>query len=180
MDALMSKFADLEKKLEKQDQVSTITNKGSKNVTMKTAYKKAWIFPGQGHFYSGQTGRGLLFSSLEIASLAGIAMFGSAYSSNTDAYNTAQADFDNLKTDLSNGIAVSQSDIQTASQTLSDASKDKNQALYSLVGSGISAAVIWWWNVRDIGKSNSDQASTFQPLIFGINQSGQVQVIISL
>jgi hypothetical protein len=121
-----------------------------------------------------------MFSGLELVSLAGMTMFGSTYSSKMDAYNTAQLDYDNLTIDLSNGIAITQVDIQSVSQTLADANKAKNQALYSLVGSGISAAVIWWWNVRDIGKSNSDQASTFQPLIFGINQSGQVQVIISL
>ena len=97
-----------------------------------------------------------------------------------ELYEKAQAAYDNLTIDLSNGIAITQVDIQSVSQTLADANKAKNQALYSLVGSGISAAVIWWWNVRDIGKSNSDQASTFQPLIFGINPSGQVQVIISL
>jgi len=180
MDALMSKFADLERKLENKEQVSKMKSASRNYIDMKVAYKKAWIFPGQGHFYSGQTGKGLLFSGLEVASLVGIAMFGSTYSSNIDAYNTAQLDYDNLTIDLSNGIAITQVDIQSVSQTLADASKAKNQALYSLVGSGISAAVIWWWNVRDIGKSNSDQASTFQPLIFGINPSGQVQVIISL
>ena len=147
---------------------------------METAYKKSWIFPGQGHFYSGQTGKGVLFTSLEAASLAGFFMFGSTYSSKVDAYNTAQLDYDNLKIDLTNGIAVSQSDIQTASQTLSDISKDKNQALYSMIGSGISAAVVWWWNIRDINKSNSDQTSISHPIKLGINQRGQVQVSLSL
>ena len=62
---------------------------------METAYKKSWIFPGQGHFYSGQTGKGVLFTSLEAASLAGFFMFGSTYSSKADALNTAQTDYDN-------------------------------------------------------------------------------------
>ena len=106
-------------------------------------------------------------------------MFGSTYSSNVDAYNTAQSDYDQLKVDLSNGLAVTQSDLQTAAQKVSDASSAKNQALYSIVGSGISAAVIWWWNIRDMKKSNSDQASTHHPITFGINQSRQVQVSLS-
>jgi hypothetical protein len=99
---------------------------------------------------------------------------------NENAYNTAQTDYDNLKTDLSNGVAVSQSDIQTAAQAVSDANKTKNQALYSMVGSSISAAVIWWWNIRDMKQSNSDHATTTQPITFGINKTGQVQISLSL
>ena len=179
IDAMASKVADLERKLKKKAQVSRMKKVGGKYVNMEIAAQKAWVFPGRGHFYSGQTGKGILFSSLGIASLSGIALFGSSYSSNADASNTAQTDYDNLKTDLSNGIAVTQSDIQTASQTLSDANNAKNQALYSMVGSGVSAVVVWWWNIRDIGKSNSDQASTSHPMTLGINQRGQVQVSLS-
>ena len=180
IDAMQSKVATLERQLKKKEQVSRMKKVGGKYVNMETAYKKAWIFPGQGHFYSGQTGKGVLFTSLEAASLGGLFMFGSTYSSNVDTYNTAQSNYDNLKTDLSNGIAVSQTDMQTASQTLSDASKDKNQALYGMIGSGISATVVWWWNIRDINKSNSDQTSISHPIKLGINQRGQVQVSLSL
>ena len=107
-------------------------------------------------------------------------MFGSTYSSNVDTYNRAQSDYDQLKVDLSNGIAVTQSNLQTAAQALSDASSAKNQALYSMVGSGVSAVTIWLWNVRDMKKSNSDEASTFHPMTLGINQNGQVQLSLSL
>ena len=107
-------------------------------------------------------------------------MLGSAYSSNVDAYSTAQADYDNLKADLSNGLAVTQSDIQTAAQAVSDASSAKNQALYSMLGSGVSYVAVWLWNVRDMKKSNSDEASTSYPMTLGINQNGQVQLSLSL
>jgi hypothetical protein len=107
-------------------------------------------------------------------------VFASTYSSNVDTYNTAQSDYDKLKADLSNGLAVTQSDIQTAAQAVSDASSAKNQALYSMIGSGVSAAAVWIWNVRDMKKSNSDQASATFPMTFGINKSGQVQVSLSL
>jgi len=180
IDAMASQVADLERKLKKKDQVSRMKRVGSKYVNMETAYKKAWLFPGQGHLYSGQTGKGFLFTGLEIASLAGIGVFGSAYSSNVDAYNTAQSDYDNLKADLSNGLAVTQSDIQTAAQAVSDASSAKNQALYSMIGSGVSAAVVWLWNVQDMKKSTSDEASTSYPMTLGINQNGQVQLSLSL
>ena len=49
-----------------------------------------------------------------------------------------------------------------------------------MIGSGISAAVIWWWNIRDIHKSNTDQASLSYPIELGINQRGQVQVSLPL
>jgi hypothetical protein len=107
-------------------------------------------------------------------------VFGSTYSSNVDAYNTAQSDYDNLKADLSNGIAVTQSEIQIAAQAVSDASSAKNQAMYSMIGSGVSAAAVWLWNVRDMKKSNTDQASNSPPMTLGINQNGQVQLSLSL
>ena len=147
---------------------------------METAYKKAWLFPGQGHFYSGQSGKGFLFTGLELVSLAGIGMFGSTYSSNVDAYNTAQTDFDILNTNLLNGLAVTQSDLEAAAQAVSDASSAKNQALYSMIGSGVSAAIVWLWNVHDMKKANADEASIYYPMKLGINQSGQVQISLAL
>ena len=107
-------------------------------------------------------------------------MFGSTYSSNVDAYNTAQSDYDQLKVDLSNGIAVTQTNLQTAAQKVSDASSAKNQALYSMIGSGVSAAVVWLWNVRDMKNSTSDEASTSPSMRLGINQNGQVQLSLLL
>jgi hypothetical protein len=175
--ALMSKFADLEKKLDNKDPVSEMKRSSNNYIDLEVAYKKAWIFPGQGHFYSGQRAKGFLFSSLELASLAGLAMFGSTYSSKMDAFDTAQLDYDNLKMDLSH---ATQDQIQDVSQTLADATNAKNQVMAGLIGSGISAAVIWWWNVRDIGKPNSNKASTSQRFTFGINQSGQVQIVLPL
>ena len=168
------------RKLKKEKSASRMKTVGSKYVNMETAYKRSWTFPGRGHFYSGQTGKGLLFSGLGAASLAGVGVFGSTYSSNVDAYNTAQSDYDNLKADLSNGIAVTQSEIQIAAQAVSDASSAKNQAMYSMIGSGVSAAVVWLWNVRDMKKSNTDQASNSPPMTLGINQNGQVQLSLSL
>ena len=179
IDAMQSKVANLERQLNKKNQISRMKKVGGKYVNMETAYKKAWIFPGQGHFYSGQTGKGLLFSGLELASLAGIGVFASAYSSNVDAYNTAQTDLDNLKIDLLNGT-VSDEDLPAAAQVVADASTAKNQALYGMIGSGISATIVWWWNIRDINKSNSDQTSISHPIKLGINQRGQVQVSLSL
>ena len=180
IDAMASKVADLERKLKKEKSASRMKKVGSKYVNIETAYKKAWLFPGQGHFYSGQSGKGFLFTGLEIASLAGIGVFGSTYSSNVDTYNTAQSDYDQLKTNLANGIAVTQSDLQTAAQSVSDASSAKNQALYSMIGSGVSAAAVWLWNVQDMKKSNLDEASTSYPMTLGINQNGQVQLSLSL
>jgi hypothetical protein len=180
IDAMASKVADLERKLKKEKSVSRMKKVGGKYVNMETAYKKAWTFPGRGHLYSGQTGKGLLFSGLGVASITGIGVFASTYSSNVGTYNTAQSNLDNLKADLSNGLAVTQSDLQTAAQAVSDASNAKNQALYSMIGSGVSAVTIWLWNVRDMKKSNSDEASTSYPITLGINQNGQVQLSLSL
>ena len=37
---------------------------------IKTASKLAWVFPGMGHYYSGRAGKGVMFTGLEIFSIA--------------------------------------------------------------------------------------------------------------
>ena len=180
IDAMASKVAELERQLKKKDQVSSMKKINNKYINMETAYKKAWIFPGQGHIYSGQRGKGLLFRGLELASLAGVGLFTSSYFSNVDAFTTAQSDYDQLKANLENGIAVTQSEIQIAAQAVSDASSARNQALYSIIGCSVSAATVWLWNIRDIKKSSVDEASISYPLIIGINKNGHVQFNLSL
>jgi len=107
-------------------------------------------------------------------------VFGSTYFSNVDTYNTAQSNLDQLKADAFDVGNITDTELQTAAQAVSDASSAKNQALYSMIGSSVSAAAVWFWNVRDMKKSTSDQASTSHPVTFGINTSGQVQVSLSL
>ena len=43
-------------------------------LNMKTASVLSWVFPGMGHYYSGRTGKGILFTGLELAALAGVAI----------------------------------------------------------------------------------------------------------
>ena len=50
-----------------------------KPVNMKTASTLSWVFPGMGHYYSGRTGKGILFTGLELAALAGVAITSSSY-----------------------------------------------------------------------------------------------------
>ena len=89
-------------------------------------------------------------------------------------------DYDQLKANLENGIAVTQSEIQIAAQAVSDASSARNQALYSIIGCSVSAATVWLWNIRDIKKSSVDEASISYPLTIGINKNGHVQFNLSL
>ena len=60
-----------------------------------------------------------------------------------------------------------------------DANAAKTQALYGMIGTGTSAAIIWILNVRDIKKNFSNSASTTQPVSVGLNPAGQVQFKIS-
>ena len=55
---------------------------------MKLGAKLSWVFPGAGHYIMGNKGKGLFFTSLELAALAGVAAFGGNYSTQSDLYNS--------------------------------------------------------------------------------------------
>ena len=140
--------------------------KPKKPVNMKTASTLSWVFPGMGHYYSGRTGKGILFTGLELAALAGVAITSSNYSYKVDEYNT----FEN------NVVNVGGEWTHAERKQYFDA---KNNALLPLIGSSTAAGIVWVWNVWDIKKSVSSKYSDSDPISIGINSRRQIEVRIS-
>jgi hypothetical protein len=177
MNAMEEKMAALEQMMLAQQSPSVpAKSKVKKVMNVKIATKKALTFPGRGHFYSNQKGKGFMFTGLELASLAGLAVFGSSYSTKVDEFDTAQSDYDNI--DLSSGD-YTLADVNRITQVRTDAYSAKNKAFSSMIGCGTSAAIIWLWNVYDIKKNFANKTSDVSPISVGLNPTGQVQLKIS-
>ena len=131
---------------------------------MKTASTLSVLFPGAGHFYSGQTGKGALFTGLELAAFAGIAMSSSNYFIKVDEYDTWESNKVGSSWSISEGEQLVQA---------------KNEALYPLLGSCTAAGIVWLWNIRDINKTASNKYSEAHSVSIGVNTRGQIEAYIS-
>ena len=146
-----------------------------KSVNMKTATTLAWMFPGMGHYYSGRSGKGLFYASLELAALAGIAITGSNYSEASDNYNTALSDYDIIYND----VGAMDAEVVYMQEAVTDAFNLKQETMISLIGAGTLSAGVWAWNIMDIKKTKSQNYSSHTPISFGINSHGQVEARIT-
>ena len=144
--------------------VNTMPSKAGREKNIKTAATLAWIFPGMGHYYFGRTGKGALFTGLELAALTGIAMTASNYSKKVDEYNT----FVNNK--VGGGWSVADE------KQLFDA---KNAAIPPLIGTCTAAGIVWLWNIWDVKKYGSSQYSYANPVSIGINSQGWLEARVS-
>jgi TM2 domain-containing membrane protein YozV len=147
-------------------------NKPKQPANMKTASTLSWVFPGMGHYYSGRTGKGILFTGLELTALAGVAIFSGSYSDESYRYNT---DYNYWEANQDN-TQVSQTDNKAA---VTDAFNAKQSAMYGLIGAGSLSAVVWIWNIIDVKKSKSQSYSSSSPVSIGINSRGQVEARFS-
>ena len=166
---LESEMRELKKLLQLQDQTRG-TDELDKVAQMKKAAKLAWIFPGAGHFASGKTGKGVLFSGLELAALAGLAVFSGSYSTNADGYNVELSEYNDWSNEVQNTGAWSSADLVTKRQAVNDAFDLQQQDLYGLIGCGAVSGAIWIWNIMDMKKSKSVDYSDKNRFSMGINQ----------
>ena len=131
---------------------------------MKTASSLAILFPGAGHFYSGHTGKGFLFTALEVAALLGITISNNNYIEKLDVYNAWEDSKIGGNWSASEGAKLHE---------------DKNVAIAPLIGSCTAAGVVWILNYLDIKKTGNDRYSSDQPVSIGLNSYGQVEVHFS-
>ena len=133
---------------------------------MKTASTLSWVFPGMGHYYSSRAGRGFFFTAMELTTLASVAITSSSYFEKVDEYNA----FEN------NVVAVGGGWTDSERKQYFD---EKNNAIPPLIGSCVSAGIIWAWNVWDVKKTSSSKYSDIHPVSIGINSQGQLEARIS-
>jgi len=182
---LESEMLEIKKLLKLQSQQrgtggETFPSKVDKVAQFEKAAKLSWIFPGAGHFITGNTGKGLFFSGLELAALVGVAVFSGNYSTKSDEYNTELSEYElwSSNDDVMYGD-WSDSELAEKQQIVNQAFDAQQQTLYGLLGCGTVSGAIWLWNIMDIKKSKSESFSDNNRFSMGINKNGQVEARIS-
>ena len=139
---------------------------------MKTASKLSWVFPGMGHYYAGRSGRGILFSGLELTALASVAIFSGSYSDKSISYNATFSYYEVNKYNTEESQEANKA-------AVIDAFYEKQTAKISLISAGTFATGIWIWNIIDLKRTKSQNYSADNPVSVGINSRGQVEARIS-
>ncbi len=144
---------------------------------MKTASTLSWVFPGMGHYYSGRSGKGVMFTGLELAALSGVAVFSANFADESDNYDVAVANYNYYL----NSIDFSSGDPENAllQKEVTDAFNKKQGVRISLISAGSISVGVWLWNIIDIKKSKSKSYSSSSPVSIGINSRGQVEARFS-
>ena len=130
-----------------------------------------------GHYYSGRSGKGILFSGLELAALSGVAVFSGNFGDESGNYDTAVANYN----EYLNSTDFSSSDPKNAllQKDVTDAFNKKQGARISLISAGSISVGVWIWNIIDMKKSRSKSYSSSRPVSIGINSRGQVEARFS-
>ena len=146
---------------------------------INTASKLAWVFPGMGHYYSGRAGKGVMFTGLEIFSIA-------AFSGITNDYNFADENYQIAKNNM-DGVEPGTTDCGSRNQTdcyenwKSEAQTQLDSTNTAQVGrivAGTAAVGIWLWNIRDVKKNKLSAYSNENKFSVGVNRYGQVEASI--
>ena len=175
LDNLESEVAELKKLLKSQGQ----NRSSSKSVNMQTAAALAWVFPGAGHYYSGRVGKGMLFTGLELTSIATVVGLSQEYTRVDEEYQIAIGNKDGVGETtncVGHGSLVScynfwksEAEIQLAK---------KNTAQVGRIAAGTAAAAVWLWNIRDVKKNRSSNYSQKNRFSIVVNRYGQVEASI--
>ena len=150
LDNLEAEVAELKKLLKSQGQ----NRSSSTSVNMQTAATLAWVFPGAGHYYSGRVGKGMLFTGLEIGSIASFIKFSSKYSELDEDYQNVL-----FNMDPNNNPELTQSEYDNYKIEETNSRKEKNASQIGMITAGTAAVGIWLWNTRDVKKRKSSYSS---------------------
>jgi len=138
--------------------------------TLRGAKKRAWLFPGMGHFYADNKGKGYLFSALETMAIIGTySMYNqlSQYNADYDTANTAYL------------AATNESDILNKFNNLQIILDKKNNAATGFASYGSAALAVWVWNVIDVKHFVLKKFYKSDKIDLGINNTGQVEFQIA-
>ena len=121
----------------------------------------------------------MFFTSLELAALAGVAVFGGNYSTKTDEYNVELSAYEEWWNDVSITGEWASSEQTNNQQIVNDAYAAQKQAKNGLIGCAAVSGVVWLWNIIDVKKTKSKRYSDNNRFSIGINHNGYVEARIS-
>lgn len=132
------------------------------------ARKYSFVFPGLGHFYAEKPLRGLAWMGLQTASLYTTYLFYVDFDDKLEISKQAQQEY---KAAVDIGLIESKRIIYEQKY------KDKNNALYTLIGMGVVSLGTWVWNTYDVQWSVPDvlSASADLDINIRINEKGELE-----
>ena len=146
---------------------------GNTSFNMKTASTFSWVFPGLGHYYAGMPEKGVVYTGLELAALAGFFVANDRYRTQSENYNTAKTNYDNFSPDTYQGADPGEVE-NNLFNIYQEAYDDQQSAMYTLIGIGAVSAGIWIWNILDF-KKYMPQDSYSENISIGINMQQQLE-----
>ena len=146
---------------------------GNTSFNMKTASTFSWVFPGLGHYYAGMPEKGVVYTGLELAALAGFFVANDRYRTQSENYNTAKTNYDNFSPDTYQGADPGEVE-NNLFNIYQKAYDDQQSAMYALIGTGAVSAGIWIWNILDF-KKYMPQDSYSENISIGINMQQQLE-----
>lgn len=111
------------------------------------AQKLAMYFPGLGHYYSEKPVRGFIWSSIQVACIAGFSML-------LDDYLQKNIDTNNAYDSYMSARDVD--DINQKSTIYQNAFSERNNTLYALITVGVVNIGNWIYNIVDVKKVNEE------------------------
>ena len=159
-----------EVEIPKNNSVVVKNKKSNRNINMQTASILSWIFPGMGHFYSGQLGKGVFFTGIELFSAAALIGLLNDFDRYSNEYQIALRGMDNYKTDPGTY------NFENSEATVLKLRSKKNNTQIAMIGTGMLSAGIWFWNIRDLKKMSQNKYSENNKVLIGLNQYRQIEV----
>ena len=153
--------------------------KYQKSFNLKTASALAWVFPGMGHYYSGRVRKGVLFTGLELFSIAAILGISNDYNRADKEYLIAKGNMDGIGETTNCENHGSLGDCYTYWKSEAQMQlESRNTDQVSRIVAGTAAAGIWLWNIRDVKKNKLSAYSNENKFSVGVNRYGQVEARI--
>ena len=147
------------------------SKKSNKSKNIKTASTLSWVFPGIGHYYSERVSKGMLFTGLELISIAAMSSFSSDASKLDEEYQFALGKMDNANNSF---------EYDNWKKDAARLLEEKNGKQIGMIVSGTAAIGVWIWNVRDMKKNSSKHFSSYEKRFsMGVNRYGQVEARIN-
>ncbi|HJM46977.1 MAG TPA: caspase family protein [Candidatus Marinimicrobia bacterium] len=183
--AVDAELAEIKKLLQMQIQGQTLPQtpapviKPNKTPRMKTASTLSWVFPGMGHYYSGRAGKGFMFTSLEVISLALLSGTTADYADKKRYYKDALSNMEGLDGLPQNCNDFGLSDCYNYWKDEAEGHLSRmNSRKVMMISSGALAGVVWIWNIRDVKKAKTSDYSHHSRFSWGVNRYGQVEARI--
>ena len=135
------------------------------------------LFPGFGHYYSGEKGKGSVVFFSSILSLSSILMMADVYAWDKAKYEDANKAY--LSATCMVECTEEKNDILYTYDLLQNALDNKNNATINLVSTSSVVFALWMWDIISLRHHIKKEYYNSEKIDFGINSIGQLELQIA-